>query len=152
MPPRLSDSEKRLRGTLHTRPSPPAIGTPRITRPIAPPKGLPKELVEHWRRHMTMVVANARMAAVDLLAFNEMVRAAYLVDVAYAAAIEEGPCVPGREGEMKTGSAWRAYIISAANYRNWLSRFGLDPKSRGVVKQLPALAGSLHVVEDDDDE
>jgi P27 family predicted phage terminase small subunit len=149
---RTSDATKRLHGTARRRPAPPAIGTPRLTRPIAPPSSLPKELREHWRRHMTMVVASGRMAAVDLLAFHELIRAARLVDVAYAAAIAEGPTVPAEKGQTKTGSAFRAYMIAAANYRGWLSRFGLDPKSRGVVRQLPALPGTLHLVGDAGDE
>jgi P27 family predicted phage terminase small subunit len=155
MPPRLTDATKRLKGTLHARPAAAAIGTPRLMRPIAPPKGLSKELQQHWRRHMAVMVANARMSVVDLLAFNELVRAAHMVDIAYEAAIAEGPTVPGDEGQLKSGAAWRSYLNSAANYRTWLSRFGLDPKSRGVIRQLPAQPGELHIVggggEDDDD-
>jgi hypothetical protein len=109
-------------------------------------------LREHWKRHMLMVVASGRMAAVDLLAFHELARAAHLADLAYAAAIEEGPCVHGDQGQMKTGSAWRAYLISAANHRTWLSRFGLEPKGRQVVKQLPAVSEPLHVVVNDEHE
>jgi P27 family predicted phage terminase small subunit len=152
MPTRLSDATKRLHGTARRRPAPPSIGTPRIARPIPPPKGLPKELREHWKRHMLVMVASGRMATVDLLAFNELIRAARMVDLAYDAAIEEGPTVPADKGQTKTGSAFRAYMIAAGNYRGWLSRFGLDPKSRGMVRQLPALAGNLHLVEDADDE
>lgn len=152
MPARVSEATRRLHGTAHSRPAPASIGTPRIERPIPPPKGLLPELREHWTRHMVMMVANARMATVDLLAFNELIRAAHLVDLAYAAAVREGPTVPGDKGQTKTGSAFRAYMIAAANYRGWLSRFGLDPKSRGMVRQLPALAGSLHLIEDADDE
>jgi len=101
---------------------------------------------------MVVMVANGRMATVDLLAFHELIRAAHLVDLAYEAAVEEGPTVLGDKGQTKTGSAFRAYMIAAANYRGWLSRFGLDPKSRGMVRQLPALPGELHLVEDEDDE
>ena len=152
MPTRLSDETKRLRGTTHKRPSPPSIGTPRITRPIPPPSGLPRELREHWKRHMLCVTMSGRMATVDLLAFNELIRAAHLVDIAYLAAVTEGPTVLADKGQTKTGSAFRAYMIAAANYRGWLSRFGLDPKSWGMVKQLPALPGTLHLVEGGDDE
>jgi hypothetical protein len=152
MPTRVSEATKRLRGTAHTRPAPSAVGTPRLTRPIAPPSNLPKELREHWKRHMMMMGANGRMATVDLLAFHELIRAAHLVDVAYAAAVAEGPTVPAEKGQTKTGSAFRAYMIAAGNYRGWLSRFGLDPKSRGMVRQLPALPGNLHLVGDGDDD
>jgi hypothetical protein len=90
------------------------------------------------------------MSAVDLMAFREMVRVAYLCDVAYAAAVEEGPCVPGDKDVVKSGAAWRSYLNANAAYRASLARFGLDPKSRKTVPLLPGMPGNLRVVDDDD--
>ena len=143
---RLSDDAKRLRNTLHRRAAPPSLGTPRLVRPIPPPRDLAPELQRQWKLHMTMVLAGGRMASVDLLAFAELVRAAHLAEVGYTAAIKEGPTVPAEKGQTKTGSAWRGYLIATANYRSWLDRFGLTPKARQTVAQLPAPAGALHVV------
>jgi len=144
--PRLSDAEKRLHNTLHKRPAPPSLGTPRIAKPIPPPGDLSPELARQWKLHMAMVLASGRMASVDLLAFAELVKAAHLADIGYAAAIAEGPTVLGDKGQTKTGSAWRGYLIASANYRTWLDRFGLTPRARMSVAQLPAPTGGLHVV------
>ena len=150
MPTRLSDAEKRLRGTLHARPSPPSIGTPRLSRPIAAPKDLSPELRAQWKSHMIMCVATQRMAAADLFGFLELIRAAHLAEVSYALAVAEGPTVEAENG-TKTSPAWRAYTLASANYRTWLDRFGLTPKGRQVLRQLPALASELRVVGDDDE-
>ena len=96
-----------------------------------------------------MVVANGRAAAVDLLAFAELVKAAHLTEIAYLMAVEEGPTTLAENG-TKVGAAWRAYMLAASHYRTWLSRFALEPKGRNVVKQLPGLPGDLHLVDDDD--
>lgn len=149
MPAPVSEATKRLRGTLHKRPVPPSVGTPRISRPIAAPKDFSPALREHWKRHMVMMVASGRMAAVDLLAFAELVKAAHLAEVSYLMAIDEGPTTEAENG-TKVGAAWRAHMLAAANYRTWLTRFGLEPKGRAVVKQLPGLPGDLRLVDDDD--
>ena len=149
---RLTDDAKRLRGTLHKRPVPASIGTPRLARPIAAPKDMDPELRRQWRTHMAMVVATGRASSVDLLAFVELIRAAQLVAVAFVEAIAEGPTVPAEKGQTKTGSAWRAYLIASHNYRTWLSVFGLTPRGRQAIRQLPALAGELHIVGGDDDD
>jgi P27 family predicted phage terminase small subunit len=150
MPARLSDEAKRLRGTRHARPAPASIGTPRLSRPIAAPKDMTPELRQQWKTHMVMCVATGRMAAADLLAFMELCRAAHMVETAYNAAIEEGPTVAAENG-TKTSPAWRAYAIASANYQRWLAAFGLTPKARQAIRQLPTLASDLHLVGDDDE-
>ncbi len=100
---------------------------------------------------MHMLVATGHAGFPDLLAFVEMIRVAHLCDVAYAAAVEEGPTTVGTDGAHKSGAAWRSYLNASSLYGRWLTRFGLDPKARTVVKQLPGPPGELHVVGDDDD-
>jgi phage terminase small subunit len=153
MPARTSELTKRLHGTARKRPAPPSVGTLRLTKAIPPPSDLSPELAEQWQRHMHMLVASGRMAFCDLLAFQELCRAAHLCAVSYAAAVAEGPVTLGTEGAAKSGAAWRSYLAAAALYSRLLSRFGLDPRGRSAVPQLPALPGTaLHLVGDDDDE
>lgn len=151
MPPRLDERTKALHGTQHRRPAPVSVGTPRLDRVIPPPRDLAPELKLHWQRHMVAALASGRMAAAaDLLAFAEMVKAAHLAEVGYAEALREGPTVTTETGR-KGGPAWRAYVAAAGHYRTWLTRFGLEPKGRGAVKQLPGLSGGLHLVSEADD-
>ena len=152
MPARTSDLSKRLRGTARNRPPPPTVGTPRLAKAIKPPSDMPPELAEQWQRHMHMLIASGRMAFCDLLAFLELCRAAHLCAVSYAMAVEDGPVTLGTDGAVKSGAAWRSYLNASALYGRWLARFGLDPRGRSAVPQLPALPGTLHLVGDDDDE
>jgi hypothetical protein len=99
-----------------------------------------------------MLIASGRMAFCDLLAFRELCRAAHLCDVGYAAALKDGPVTLGTDDSAKSGAAWRSYLNASALYSRLLARFGLDPRGRSVVPQLPAPGpGELRLVGIDDE-
>jgi|SRR5208283_1587349 len=141
----LTDAEKRLRGTLHKRPALPSLGTPRIVKAIAPPRDLTPELQLQWRHHMAMIVASGRAASIDLLAFVQLIEAAHAASVAYRRALQDGPIEHNANGP-KAGTAWRMWLATSAAYREWLLHFGLTPRGRQAIRQLPPPASGLSLV------
>jgi hypothetical protein len=149
MSARLPDKTKALRGTYRApKPTASIVGTPRIARPIPPPRDLDPDLRRLWKLHMMLLVQNGRASSCDLVAFLEMLHCAQAVEIAHRAALAEGPTVPGQRGEMKTSSAWRVWLMTQKQYYDWLAAFGLVPRSRSGLPFLPAPADGLHLVEE----
>jgi hypothetical protein len=148
---KLFDKTKALRGTYREpKRTASSVGTPRIAHAIPPPRDLDPELRRLWKLHMLLLVQNGRAAACDLVAFDQMIRCARATEIAEAAAMATGPTEPGaRGGEQKSSSAWRVWLMTQKQYHDWLSAFGLLPRSRSGMPYLPAPAdGGLHLVED----
>jgi hypothetical protein len=147
---RLPDKTKALRGTYRDpkRTASLSVGTPRIAHAIPPPRDLDADLHRLWKLHMMLLVRNGRASACDLVAFDQMIRCARAVEIAEAAAMAAGPTEPGaRGGEQKSSSAWRVWLMTQKQYHDWLSGFGLLPRSRSGLPFLPAPADGLHLVE-----
>jgi hypothetical protein len=147
---KLSLATKALHGT-HRAPrpaAPSAVGTPRIARPVPPPKDLDPDLRRLWRTHMALLVMNGRAAMCDLVAFAQMIECGHATEIAHKAALAEGPTTPGQLGEEKTSSAWRVWLMTQKQYFDWLAQFGLLPRARSGLPWLPAPADApLRLVE-----
>jgi hypothetical protein len=100
---RLSDSEKRARGTYDPRYAEAALvhGRTAIVSPLPPPSDLDAAAKKQWRVHMTAVTRAGTFAPENLLAFLALVEAATARAKAYRAAMEEGPSVGDGDGGLK---------------------------------------------------
>jgi hypothetical protein len=146
---KLSAKAKQLRGTYRGEPAASGFGTPRIARAIPPHRDLDPELRRLWKLHMILLVQNGRASTCDLVAFDQMIRCARATEIAYETAMRTGPIEPGaRGGEQKSSSSWRVWLMTQKQYHDWLSAFGLLPRSRSGMPFLPAPAdGGLYLVE-----
>jgi hypothetical protein len=146
---KLTAEAKRLHGT-YRKPAASGFGTPRIAREIPPPRDLDPELRRLWKLHMILLVQNGRASACDLVAFDQLVRCARATEIAHEAAMLKGPTEPGQRGEEKSSSAWRIWLQTQKQYHDWLSAFGLLPRSRSGLPTLPTPEpGGLHLVADE---
>lgn len=141
--PRVSDTEKKLRGTFHPSRSEvvAAHGRTRLTDPLPPPSGLDADARREWSLHMQLCITAGTVSASNLRAFQSMVEAAAASAKAYKLAMQSGPVACSKRGS-KVHPAWQAWTHADAAYRGWCQQFALTPMSGRMVPQLPVPGGS----------
>jgi hypothetical protein len=142
--PRLSDQEKRRRGTFEATRSEASLvhGRVALTEPLPPPSDIDADAQRMWRVLMVQCVASKTICSSNLAAFQAMVETAAARAKAYTLAMEQGPVQSTEAGTAKTSSAWTAFLATDQAYFRWAMTFGLTPKGGSQLPQLP-VAGSV---------
>ncbi|BDG04992.1 hypothetical protein [Anaeromyxobacter oryzae] len=130
MPTRVPSRVKKLRGTYRADRSSRNEPTPAASRVPPPPTGESAAFKRNWRELARQVDALSVFTETDYTAFRLLVRAVTLID-------DLPPLAPPS-----------AVARLVQNASGMLSRFGLDPASRGRVESVKPATGAL----DPDDE
>jgi hypothetical protein len=141
--PRLSDAQKKLKGTFEPARSELNLinGRTALLEAVPPPSDLDPVAQQEWRVHMAQCVAARTISHVNLAAFRALAEAAAARSRAYKLAIKQGPAVPTADGGSKTNAAWAGYVAADAAYQRWCAAFALTPKAGAGLPQLPVPGG-----------
>ena len=139
--PRLSDADKKLRGTYEASRAF-TTGRIRLTEPVPPPAELDEAAQREWSTHMQLCLMAGTLAVTDLRAFQALAEAAALTARAYREAMAAGPIAHGDRGS-KVSPAWSAWGAANTKYIALLAHFGLTPASARLVPELPPPKGVM---------
>ena len=143
-PPRLSDQQKRDRGTYQRSRSEAVLvrGRVALLEPLPPPSGLSAAGKRWWRVLMLQCIAARTLSATNLAAFQAMVETAVAREVVFRRALKEGPVMLTARGNTKSNASWVAFLATDAAYLRWADRFGLTPRGANALPQLPVPRGT----------
>lgn len=141
--PRLTDDEKKLRGTFTATRSDLALahGRTRLTDTIPAPEELDADAAAQWDVHLALLIEAGTVSTTSLRGLMELCRLAAGCERAHALARGTGPLIRTKDG-ARYSPAWQAWLETVSVYMRWLDRYGLAPMGARLLPQLPPARGT----------